>query len=85
MIAEWMKTGKPSVLVPESAHGTNPATAAFAGYKVEAIPGIPVVWPALVEAFAALLDEIVWPDLVAVTVETTSTTITTAPVQSVTL
>jgi glycine dehydrogenase subunit 2 len=29
------------VLVPESAHGTNPATAAFAGYKVEAIPGTP--------------------------------------------
>jgi glycine dehydrogenase subunit 2 len=27
------------ILVPESAHGTNPATAAFAGYKVEAIPG----------------------------------------------
>ncbi len=27
------------VLVPDSAHGTNPATAAFAGYKVEAIPG----------------------------------------------
>ena len=26
------------VLVPESAHGTNPATAAFAGYKVEDIP-----------------------------------------------
>ena len=26
------------ILVPESAHGTNPATAAFAGYKVEAIP-----------------------------------------------
>jgi glycine dehydrogenase subunit 2 len=26
------------VLVPESAHGTNPATAAFAGYRVEAIP-----------------------------------------------
>ncbi|BBC74270.1 glycine dehydrogenase (aminomethyl-transferring) [Altererythrobacter sp. B11] len=26
------------VLVPESAHGTNPATAAFAGYAVEAIP-----------------------------------------------
>ena len=26
------------VLVPESAHGTNPATAAFAGYKVEPIP-----------------------------------------------
>ncbi|RZJ98132.1 MAG: aminomethyl-transferring glycine dehydrogenase subunit GcvPB, partial [Novosphingobium sp.] len=27
------------ILVPDSAHGTNPATAAFAGYKVEAIPG----------------------------------------------
>ena len=26
------------VLVPESAHGTNPATAAFCGYAVEAIP-----------------------------------------------
>jgi glycine dehydrogenase subunit 2 len=26
------------VLVPESAHGTNPATAAFAGFKVEDIP-----------------------------------------------
>ena len=26
------------VLVPESAHGTNPATAAFAGYEVENIP-----------------------------------------------
>ena len=26
------------ILVPESAHGTNPATAAFAGFKVENIP-----------------------------------------------
>jgi len=26
------------VLVPESAHGTNPATAAFAGFRVESIP-----------------------------------------------
>ena len=26
------------ILVPESAHGTNPATAAFVGYKVEGIP-----------------------------------------------
>ena len=26
------------ILVPESAHGTNPATAAFAGFSVEAIP-----------------------------------------------
>ena len=29
------------ILVPESAHGTNPATAAFAGYKVEDIPATP--------------------------------------------
>ncbi|MGE3066153.1 MAG: aminomethyl-transferring glycine dehydrogenase subunit GcvPB [Hyphomicrobiaceae bacterium] len=30
--------GRKVVLVPESAHGTNPATAAFMGYKVRAIP-----------------------------------------------
>ena len=29
------------ILVPESAHGTNPATAAFAGYQVEDIPAKP--------------------------------------------
>ena len=29
------------VLVPESAHGTNPATAAFCGYRVENIPATP--------------------------------------------
>jgi glycine dehydrogenase subunit 2 len=29
------------VLVPESAHGTNPATAAFCGYSVENIPATP--------------------------------------------
>lgn len=29
------------VLVPESAHGTNPATAAFCGYQVEDIPATP--------------------------------------------
>jgi glycine dehydrogenase subunit 2 len=29
------------ILVPESAHGTNPATAAFAGYRVEGIPAQP--------------------------------------------
>ncbi|MEA3003158.1 MAG: glycine dehydrogenase subunit 2, partial [Sphingomonadales bacterium] len=29
------------ILVPESAHGTNPATAAFAGYRVENIPANP--------------------------------------------
>lgn len=28
------------VLVPESAHGTNPATAALAGYRVEAVPAM---------------------------------------------
>jgi len=28
-------------VVPESAHGTNPATAAFAGYRVENIPATP--------------------------------------------
>ena len=32
------ETGRKVVLVPESAHGTNPATAAFAGYSVEDIP-----------------------------------------------
>ena len=30
--------GRKVVLVPESAHGTNPATAAFCGYAVENIP-----------------------------------------------
>lgn len=29
------------ILCPESAHGTNPATAAFAGYRVEDIPATP--------------------------------------------
>lgn len=29
---------RPVILVPESAHGTNPATAAFAGFRVENIP-----------------------------------------------
>jgi glycine dehydrogenase subunit 2 len=29
------------ILVPESAHGTNPATAAFCGYRVEGIPATP--------------------------------------------
>jgi hypothetical protein len=49
------------------------------------MPGIPFIWPALLEAVAELLDEIVWPDLFTVIVEMPSTTITTAPVQSVTL
>lgn len=32
---------RPVLLVPESAHGTNPATAAFAGFRVENIPATP--------------------------------------------
>jgi len=32
---------RPIILVPESAHGTNPATAAFAGFRVESIPATP--------------------------------------------
>ena len=30
---------RPRILVPESAHGTNPATAAFAGFVVDEVPG----------------------------------------------
>jgi len=32
---------RPRVLVPESAHGTNPATAAFAGFIVDEVPALP--------------------------------------------
>jgi glycine dehydrogenase subunit 2 len=32
---------RPRILVPESAHGTNPATAAFAGFTVDEVPGKP--------------------------------------------
>ncbi|MFN3749073.1 MAG: aminomethyl-transferring glycine dehydrogenase subunit GcvPB [Sphingorhabdus sp.] len=32
---------RPVILVPESAHGTNPATAAFAGFSVDNIPATP--------------------------------------------
>ncbi len=35
------ETDRKVLLVPESAHGTNPATAAFAGFKVEDIPATP--------------------------------------------
>jgi hypothetical protein len=52
---------------------------------VELVPGIAFTWPALVEGVAELLDEIVWPDLFTVSVEMMTTTITTAPVESVTL
>jgi glycine dehydrogenase subunit 2 len=32
---------RPRILVPESAHGTNPATAAFAGFTVDEVPSKP--------------------------------------------
>ena len=50
-------TGDPrrKVLVPESAHGTNPATAALCGYQVDAIPANEQGRVDL-EAFAAKLD-----------------------------
>jgi glycine dehydrogenase subunit 2 len=32
---------RPRILVPESAHGTNPATAAFAGFTVDEVPARP--------------------------------------------
>ncbi|WP_109808599.1 aminomethyl-transferring glycine dehydrogenase subunit GcvPB [Sphingosinithalassobacter portus] len=35
------ETDRKVLLVPESAHGTNPATAAFAGFRVENIPATP--------------------------------------------
>ena len=38
LIARGEDATRTTVLAPESAHGTNPATAAFLGYKVEAIP-----------------------------------------------
>ncbi len=37
-LAKRGETDRKVILVPESAHGTNPATAAFAGFKVEDIP-----------------------------------------------
>ena len=37
-LAQRGDTGRTVILVPESAHGTNPATAAFAGFAVEDIP-----------------------------------------------
>ena len=36
------------ILIPDSAHGTNPATAAIAGYAVENIPAMSAacwIWP----------------------------------------
>ena len=50
------------VLCPESAHGTNPATAAFCGYKVKSIPAdetgrvdVPALKEALDETVAAVM------------------------------
>lgn len=56
------------VLVPESAHGTNPATAAFAGYRVESIPGT-ADGRVDVEAFKARLG----PDVAAVMITNPNT------------
>ena len=36
---EGIGSGRKRVLVPDSAHGTNPATAASLGFKVDSIPG----------------------------------------------
>src|SRR3546814_16002860 len=49
------------VLVPESAHGTNPATAAFAGFTVEDIPA-----PAAGRVDLAALKARLGPDVPAV-------------------
>lgn len=56
------------VLVPESAHGTNPATAAFAGFTVENIPATPqgrVDLPAMLERLG--------PDVAAVMITNPNT------------
>ncbi|MBV7258095.1 aminomethyl-transferring glycine dehydrogenase subunit GcvPB [Erythrobacter crassostreae] len=56
------------VLVPESAHGTNPATAAFANYRVENIPATPA-GRVDVEALKARLG----PDVAAVMITNPNT------------
>lgn len=37
-------TGRTVILVPDSAHGTNPASAAMAGFTVKNIPSTPRGW-----------------------------------------
>jgi glycine dehydrogenase subunit 2 len=58
------KTGRPrtTVLIPDSAHGTNPASAHFAGYKVKELKSnargtidLPVLEAAMTEDVAALM------------------------------
>ncbi|QGN53513.1 aminomethyl-transferring glycine dehydrogenase subunit GcvPB [Novosphingobium sp. Gsoil 351] len=56
------------VLVPESAHGTNPATAAFAGYKVESIPAT-----AAGRVDSAALEARLGPDVAAVMITNPNT------------
>jgi glycine dehydrogenase subunit 2 len=56
------------VLVPESAHGTNPATAAFAGYRVEAIPAT-----AAGRVDVAALETRLGPDVAAVMITNPNT------------
>ncbi len=56
------------VLVPESAHGTNPATAAFANYRVEDIPATPDG-----RVDVAALKERLGPDVAAVMITNPNT------------
>lgn len=56
------------ILVPESAHGTNPATAAFAGYRVESIPAT-----AAGRVDLAALEERLGPDVAAVMITNPNT------------
>jgi glycine dehydrogenase subunit 2 len=56
------------VLVPESAHGTNPATAAFANYRVEDIPATPEG-----RVDTAKLKERLGPDVAAVMITNPNT------------
>ncbi|MHA7819992.1 MAG: aminomethyl-transferring glycine dehydrogenase subunit GcvPB [Erythrobacter sp.] len=56
------------VLVPESAHGTNPATAAFANYRVEDIPATPEG-----RVDVAKLKERLGPDVAAVMITNPNT------------
>ncbi|MCL2182182.1 MAG: aminomethyl-transferring glycine dehydrogenase subunit GcvPB [Chitinispirillia bacterium] len=46
-------TGKTEVLIPDEAHGTNPSSAAAAGYEVRAVPTGPATGLLDIEAFKA--------------------------------
>src|SRR5690606_4741826 len=35
------ETNRDTILIPDSAHGTNPASAALAGFKVQKVPSSP--------------------------------------------